>query len=178
MPSLGLKTDAIPGRLNQVSLWIERPGTYYGQCSELCGANHSFRPIVVQALESSSEETFSVSTRITAALVLRSSGGPDPELESDPHPSIANHARVPERRISTATVEIISSAAGTVATIAATAAAYPGPHQIPCAAAAASAFVVSVTTNAVASGRAVQDRVTAVSNAAHEAHRAKEPEGD
>ena len=42
--------DAVPGRLNQVSLFINRPGIYYGQCSELCGVNHSFMPIVVNAV--------------------------------------------------------------------------------------------------------------------------------
>nr|AGN71527.1 cytochrome c oxidase subunit II [Scaphiophryne madagascariensis]AVP25699.1 cytochrome c oxidase subunit II [Scaphiophryne sp. TNHC-GDC 14371] len=50
VPSLGVKTDAIPGRLGQASFLISRPGIYYGQCSEICGANHSFMPIVVEAL--------------------------------------------------------------------------------------------------------------------------------
>nr|AVP25618.1 cytochrome c oxidase subunit II [Paradoxophyla palmata] len=50
VPSLGVKMDAIPGRLNQASFLISRPGVYYGQCSEICGANHSFMPIVVEAL--------------------------------------------------------------------------------------------------------------------------------
>nr|YP_009116618.1 cytochrome c oxidase subunit 2 [Pempheris schwenkii]BAQ20945.1 cytochrome c oxidase subunit 2 [Pempheris schwenkii] len=50
VPSLGVKMDAVPGRLNQASLAIARPGVYYGQCSEICGANHSFMPIVVEAV--------------------------------------------------------------------------------------------------------------------------------
>lgn len=50
IPSLGVKTDAVPGRLNQVSLYINRPGVYYGQCSELCGVNHSFIPICIEAV--------------------------------------------------------------------------------------------------------------------------------
>nr|UQT69112.1 cytochrome c oxidase subunit II [Tomostethus sp. 1 QHW-2022a]UTY22587.1 cytochrome c oxidase subunit II [Tomostethus sp. 1 QHW-2022a] len=49
MPSLGKKIDAIPGRLNQISLLIKRPGLFFGQCSEICGANHSFMPIVVES---------------------------------------------------------------------------------------------------------------------------------
>nr|YP_138282.1 cytochrome c oxidase subunit II [Ichthyophis bannanicus]AAT07876.1 cytochrome c oxidase subunit II [Ichthyophis bannanicus] len=49
IPSLGVKTDAIPGRLNQTTLTTSRPGVYYGQCSEICGANHSFMPIVLEA---------------------------------------------------------------------------------------------------------------------------------
>lgn len=50
VPSLGIKCDAVPGRLNQVWLNIAREGVFYGQCSELCGANHSFMPIVVEAI--------------------------------------------------------------------------------------------------------------------------------
>jgi cytochrome c oxidase subunit 1 len=48
VPSLGVKMDACPGRLNQVSLYINRLGIFYGQCSELCGINHAFMPIVVE----------------------------------------------------------------------------------------------------------------------------------
>nr|AER58681.1 cytochrome oxidase subunit 2 [Pseudasthenes humicola] len=50
IPSLGVKTDAIPGRLNQTSFITTRPGIFYGQCSEICGANHSFMPIVVESV--------------------------------------------------------------------------------------------------------------------------------
>nr|UBD07209.1 cytochrome c oxidase subunit II [Otophryne sp. AF3571] len=50
VPSLGVKIDAIPGRLNQTSFMISHSGLYYGQCSEICGANHSFMPIVLEAL--------------------------------------------------------------------------------------------------------------------------------
>jgi cytochrome c oxidase subunit 2 len=49
VPSLGIKRDACPGRLNQVTFFIKREGVFYGQCSEICGVNHGFRPIVVQA---------------------------------------------------------------------------------------------------------------------------------
>nr|YP_010409729.1 cytochrome c oxidase subunit II [Leontocebus nigricollis]YP_010409807.1 cytochrome c oxidase subunit II [Leontocebus fuscicollis weddelli]YP_010409859.1 cytochrome c oxidase subunit II [Leontocebus fuscicollis]URH14471.1 cytochrome c oxidase subunit II [Leontocebus nigricollis]URH14679.1 cytochrome c oxidase subunit II [Leontocebus fuscicollis weddelli]URH14744.1 cytochrome c oxidase subunit II [Leontocebus fuscicollis] len=48
VPSLGVKTDAIPGRLNQTMLASMRPGLFYGQCSEICGSNHSFMPIVLE----------------------------------------------------------------------------------------------------------------------------------
>jgi cytochrome c oxidase subunit 2 len=47
VPSLGLKVDAVPGRLNQLSCYINRPGIYYGQCSELCGVNHGFMPLQI-----------------------------------------------------------------------------------------------------------------------------------
>jgi cytochrome c oxidase subunit 2 len=50
VPSLGIKTDAIPGRLNQTRFFIKYPGVFYGQCSEICGANHSFIPIVLEAV--------------------------------------------------------------------------------------------------------------------------------
>nr|WHM51630.1 cytochrome c oxidase subunit II [Comatermes perfectus] len=50
VPSLGVKTDATPGRLNQCSFLINRPGLFYGQCSEICGANHSFMPIVIESV--------------------------------------------------------------------------------------------------------------------------------
>jgi len=51
IPSLGIKMDAIPGRLNQFYLYIPFQGVYYGQCSELCGANHGFMPISVYAVK-------------------------------------------------------------------------------------------------------------------------------
>nr|WNH24151.1 cytochrome c oxidase subunit II [Iracundus signifer] len=50
VPSLGVKMDAVPGRLNQTAFVASRPGVFYGQCSEICGANHSFMPIVVEAV--------------------------------------------------------------------------------------------------------------------------------
>nr|YP_008816084.1 cytochrome c oxidase subunit 2 [Entransia fimbriata]AGZ90287.1 cytochrome c oxidase subunit 2 [Entransia fimbriata] len=50
VPSLGIKCDAIPGRLNQASIFLRREGVFYGQCSELCGVNHAFMPIVVEGV--------------------------------------------------------------------------------------------------------------------------------
>jgi len=50
VPSLGVKCDAVPGRLNQTSIFLQREGIFYGQCSEICGANHGFMPIVVEAV--------------------------------------------------------------------------------------------------------------------------------
>jgi len=49
VPSFGIKVDACPGRLNQATLYIKRPGLYFGQCSEICGVNHGFMPIAVLA---------------------------------------------------------------------------------------------------------------------------------
>ena len=50
VPRLGVKMDAVPGRINQLFTFISRPGIYYGQCSEICGANHSFMPIVLEVV--------------------------------------------------------------------------------------------------------------------------------
>ena len=55
VPSLGVKIDAIPGRLNQINFNINRPGKFFGQCSELCGLNHSFMPISINSV---SQEKF------------------------------------------------------------------------------------------------------------------------
>nr|DAC76872.1 TPA_asm: cytochrome c oxidase subunit II [Pseudomyrmex gracilis] len=49
VPSLGIKMDSTPGRLNQSMIWMNRPGLFFGQCSEICGINHSFMPIVVES---------------------------------------------------------------------------------------------------------------------------------
>lgn len=51
VPALGIKTDNVPGRLNETWVEIKRPGTFYGQCSELCGVNHAFMPIMIEAVE-------------------------------------------------------------------------------------------------------------------------------
>nr|QCT81454.1 cytochrome oxidase subunit 2 [Urosaurus nigricaudus] len=59
VPALGIKTDAIPGRLNQTTFITSHPGLFYGQCSEICGSNHSFMPIVVEAVPLEHFETWS-----------------------------------------------------------------------------------------------------------------------
>lgn len=50
VPSLGVKVDACPGRLNQAALFLKRLGLFYGQCSEICGVNHGYMPVVVQGV--------------------------------------------------------------------------------------------------------------------------------
>jgi cytochrome c oxidase subunit 2 len=57
VPSLGVKMDAIPGRLNETYFNINEPGLYYGQCSELCGPGHGFMPISIKAV---TEEEFAI----------------------------------------------------------------------------------------------------------------------
>lgn len=58
VPSFGIKLDCLPGRLNQASLFVKREGTFYGQCSEICGINHAFMPIVVKAVALDSYSTW------------------------------------------------------------------------------------------------------------------------
>ncbi len=55
MPAFGVKMDAVPGRLNETWFKVDRPGKYFGQCSELCGKDHAYMPIVVRAV---SEEDY------------------------------------------------------------------------------------------------------------------------
>jgi cytochrome c oxidase subunit 2 len=50
IPSLGIKLDACPGRLNQTTMFLKREGVFYGQCSEICGINHGFMPIVIESV--------------------------------------------------------------------------------------------------------------------------------
>jgi cytochrome c oxidase subunit 2 len=72
MPALGVKMDAIPGRLNETWLRIERPGIYYGQCSELCGDYHAFMPIKIEAL---SKEDFEAWTKKAQEQFARADDG-------------------------------------------------------------------------------------------------------
>ena len=62
MPSFGIKTDAVPGRINEVWFKAEKEGLYYGQCSELCGKDHAFMPIAIRVV---AEEQYT--TWLTAA---------------------------------------------------------------------------------------------------------------
>jgi len=56
VPALGVKMDACPGRLNELSFYVLNKGIYYGQCSEICGINHGFMPIAVEAVDMDSFE--------------------------------------------------------------------------------------------------------------------------
>jgi cytochrome c oxidase subunit 2 len=63
VPSFGIKVDACPGRLNQASLYVKRPGLYFGQCSEICGVNHGFMPVAVKVI---SKKDFVVEMELSA----------------------------------------------------------------------------------------------------------------
>lgn len=76
IPSLWFKLDAVPGRINEKVLFIDQPGVYYGQCSELCGAKHGYMPIAIEALP---RDKFN-------AWVLTQSGG---KIDNQPEPAAA-----------------------------------------------------------------------------------------
>lgn len=73
IPAFALKLDAVPGKINELGFTIEKPGVYYGQCSELCGARHAYMPIVVEAV---SPEVF--------AQWVASKGGKMPSAAAEP----------------------------------------------------------------------------------------------
>jgi cytochrome c oxidase subunit 2 len=58
MPPAGVKTDAVPGRLNELWIELDEPGMYYGQCSELCGVLHGFMPITIRVVTAAEFETW------------------------------------------------------------------------------------------------------------------------
>jgi cytochrome c oxidase subunit 2 len=70
IPSFGVKMDACPGRLNQASLFVQRQGVFYGQCSEICGINHGFMPIAVETVPMKEYLTW-VYTKLSEELYLR-----------------------------------------------------------------------------------------------------------
>lgn len=63
IPTLGLQIYAIPGRLNATWVKIDRPGVYYGQCNQICGLDHSFMPIAIEARAPADFEAWLASTR-------------------------------------------------------------------------------------------------------------------
>ncbi len=63
MPSFGIKTDAVPGRINEVWFKAEKEGLYYGQCSELCGKDHAFMPIAIRVVSDKQYETWLAAAR-------------------------------------------------------------------------------------------------------------------
>ena len=64
VPALGIKIDSVPGRMNETWMRITRPGVYYGQCSELCGINHAFMPIAVEAVSKADFKNWLVKAKV------------------------------------------------------------------------------------------------------------------
>ena len=63
VPALGIKTDAVPGRINETWTKIVKKGVYYGQCSELCGVNHGFMPIVIEVVSKEEFENWLITAK-------------------------------------------------------------------------------------------------------------------
>ncbi len=63
VPAFGVKIDAVPGRINETWVRIEKPGTYYGQCSELCGKDHAYMPIEIRAVTKEEFENWLVTAK-------------------------------------------------------------------------------------------------------------------
>jgi cytochrome c oxidase subunit 2 len=109
VPSLWFKLDGVPGRINEKVLFVEKPGVYYGQCSELCGARHGYMPIAVEALP---RPQFN-------AWVLAQSGG---VIDHQPKPAAAALEAAP-----TPSAGAPAGAASSAAPIGAASAAAPAP---------------------------------------------------
>ena len=63
IPSFGFKKDAVPGRLNETWVNIDKPGTYYGQCSEICGTNHAYMPVEILAVTKEEFEAWLITAK-------------------------------------------------------------------------------------------------------------------
>ncbi|MES2216855.1 MAG: cytochrome c oxidase subunit II [Pseudomonadota bacterium] len=96
VPDLGVKRDALPGYINEAWARINRPGTYYGQCTELCGMNHSYMPIVVIALsEQDFKKWVASQTSDKPAAVVAPTTAPPPTAPSAPAAQPAPTAATP-----------------------------------------------------------------------------------
>jgi len=76
VPQLGFKSDAIPGQINKMDFVIDKPGTYRGQCAELCGAGHGYMPIVVKAVAPQAYTDWVDQKHAAAAEAKKQAGGP------------------------------------------------------------------------------------------------------
>jgi cytochrome c oxidase subunit II len=88
MPALGIKKDAIPGRINETWARIDKEGVYYGQCSEICGTNHGFMPIAIEAV---SKERFQQWVEEAKVKFAGNNDGPAPAIP--PAIQVADTAR-------------------------------------------------------------------------------------
>ncbi len=117
VPSLWFKLDGVPGRINEKVMFVERPGVYYGQCSELCGARHGYMPITVEALPRPQYN----------AWVMAQSGG---KIDGAPEPAASEAAASPGAGVpATGAAPATPAASPTAAAPAAAAAAAPAPKS-------------------------------------------------
>lgn len=68
VPALGIKTDAVPGRLNETWTKVTKKGVYYGQCSELCGVNHGFMPIAIEVVSKEEFQNWLITAKAKFAM--------------------------------------------------------------------------------------------------------------
>jgi cytochrome c oxidase subunit 2 len=80
VPALGIKLDTVPGRLNETWVEVDRPGMYYGFCSELCGVNHSYMPIAIKAVSEDEFNAWVETAKQEFARVDAPTAGPDTRL--------------------------------------------------------------------------------------------------
>ena len=133
MPAFGLKTDAVPGRVNETWFRAERPGVYYGQCSELCGVDHAFMPIQINVVSRAEFATWVASKggSMTPRTAEQAPGGTAAQIEAGTTGAVAtrNVSSGPMRSASDA---VAGQSAPAPATAPATAAA-PVPAAAPAA---------------------------------------------
>jgi len=102
IPAFWIKIDAVPGRLNETSFIVDKPGVYFGQCSELCGARHAYMPIAVEAVEPA-----------VFAQWVAAKGGKMPEAKSAAPAAAAPAAAAPAGNTAEAPVVNATEAAAT-----------------------------------------------------------------
>ncbi|KQN37305.1 cytochrome C oxidase subunit II [Sphingomonas sp. Leaf407] len=115
MPAFWVKLDAVPGRLNETSFTIEKPGLYFGQCSELCGARHAYMPIAVEAVSQAQFDQW-----------IRAKGGTLPSAAQAAAPT---SAVIPQPGADTADATSNASNAADVPVVNATEAASPSTQR-------------------------------------------------
>jgi cytochrome c oxidase subunit II len=101
VPAFWVKMDAVPGRINETWFKIQKPGIYYGQCSELCGTKHAFMPIVVEALPPADYARWLAAKQGAAGITPTSAAAP---AASDPNAAAAATPAVPAAPAAPATV--------------------------------------------------------------------------
>ncbi|MFN3931911.1 MAG: cytochrome c oxidase subunit II [Brevundimonas sp.] len=92
LPAFGLKTDAVPGRVNETWFRAERPGIYYGQCSELCGVDHAFMPIQINVVSRAEFATWVASKggSMTPRTAEQAPGGTAAQIEAGTTGAVAS----------------------------------------------------------------------------------------
>jgi cytochrome c oxidase subunit 2 len=111
IPAFWIKLDAVPGRLNETSFTIEKPGVYFGQCSELCGARHGFMPITVVAVEPA---VFAAWVKAKGG-TMPAAGGAKPSEPALAPPAAAENATGPVENATSAAPATNQAAAGNTA---------------------------------------------------------------